>query len=129
MERAVRPEDVALPRVITSIKPAVGIPIGGLSRIQEIRLIGRTLLAVVHFQIAQANLTVLHGRTIGNGLPVRVAPFRQPVRVVLGLSLTLDAQRAVRKDIQPGNGNLGRASLAQAISALFEAKERPLDLI
>jgi hypothetical protein len=64
MEWPELPEEVAPSRRIISIKPAVGTPIGGLVGIGQHGPVLPGLLAVIHFQIGEADFTVFHWGTV-----------------------------------------------------------------
>src|SRR4051794_27259028 len=59
-ERPAEAEEVAARAPIKRIKPAVGCPSGGLVGIRGAAPDAPALLAVVHFQVGQPDLAVLH---------------------------------------------------------------------
>src|SRR5262249_55538904 len=83
----------------------------------------------VDLDVGQVDFALLlqRGGGVVNLLPVAAAVL-VPVGVFLHLPLAGDAQGGVGQGVEPPDGDLVAAALAQAVGALLEAGQGPVDL-
>src|SRR5262249_61496472 len=83
----------------------------------------------VHLDLGQVDLALLleRGFRLGDLLPVAGVAAARPAAVHLELALALDARRDERQGVQPGDGDLLVAALADPVGPLLEPPQRPLD--
>src|SRR5262249_9638575 len=107
---------------------------GKLSEHLDLRrcaILPKLMAGKIHFNFGNVDLTLLFaGRAgVADLRPIFAALTAFPAGVVLHFPLAFDAGRAVRKRVQPSDGNFFLASFANPIRSLLDARQRALDLI